>query len=259
MQGRHTSKSLAVVLPAYNESNQIESCVRRLISAFPEGYRPIQLIVVDDGSNDGTKDVLRQLALELKMITLIEHSRNRGKGRAIRTGLEHVKADWVVIQDADLEYDPKDLVILIDRMRQGDVDVVYGSRCLAQSVNPRRFNLFAWGVSLLNLTVRCLYRTRLTDEATCYKLFRTIDLRRMNLQCERFEFCPEVTAKAIRLGLGIVEVPISYQPRNHTEGKKIRLSDGVEAIKVLWRYRKWVEAPPPQTAFLAQEAIECER
>lgn len=243
--------TLAVIVPAFNEQDHVAVCVRRILEAMRDCDQSTQLILVNDGSKDATTEILRSLAVEFPFTTLIEHDTNRGKGMAIRTGLESVTADWVVIHDADQEYDPRDLSILLDRMRHGDADVVYGSRCMPGSTNPRRFNAFGWGVSLLNVIVRLLYRVRLSDEATCYKLFHTDDLRRMDLQCERFEFCPEVTAKAVRLGLRIAEVPISYRPRSLQEGKKIGWRDGWEAIGTLWRYRNW-QGPGKATADASQ-------
>lgn len=232
---------LAILVPVFNEAKHVGKCLQHLFAVAREWPWSSEIIVVDDGSTDGTDVVLREIeSTDLSArIMLATHKVNQGKGAAIRTGLTLATANRIVIQDADLEYDPKDLQVLMARMTAGECEVVYGSRCLVGSHNPRRVNAFAWGVSLLNLVVRILYRVRLTDEATCYKLFRTEDLRRMELECTRFEFCPEVTAKACRLGLRIVEVPISYWPRNHREGKKIKLSDGWHAVRTLWRYRTW--------------------
>lgn len=234
-----SAESLAIILPVYNEQTHIRVCIERLLNAVQQFGFGVQIILVDDGSTDGTRDVLREIASTEGKMELHEHEANRGKGAAIRTGLEVVTAAWVTIHDADLEYDPADLKLLYKRAQKGDADAVYGSRCLRDSRNARRRNVFALAVWGLNLTVRVLYGARITDEATCYKMFRTTDLRQMGLQCERFEFCAEVTAKAAKLGLAIAEVPISYQPRNRQQGKKIQFRDGVEAFSTLWRYRKW--------------------
>ena len=240
----YSQAPIGVILPFYNETQTIDLVVETLFSNASSAGWKLQLVAIDDHSTDNSLVILRQKATELPSLQLetIEHANNFGKGAAIRSGLDLIRVALVVVQDADLEYDPRDLIKLVERMQVGDCDVVYGSRCLPESNNPKRWNAFAWGVSLLNLLVRVLYGVRLTDEATCYKLFRTEDLRRMDLQCQRFEFCPEVTAKACRMGLKIVEVPISYRPRTRAEGKKIRLRDGWDAVKTLWRYRNWQEA-----------------
>ncbi|WP_430450689.1 glycosyltransferase family 2 protein [Rhodopirellula europaea] len=234
--------TLAVLVPVYNEANLIHRNLMSLEAAARLSGWDLELIVVDDGSSDASSaEIVRFLAEhgERSSFHRYQHDKNRGKGAAIRTGLQRVTASMVVCHDADLEYDPNDLIRLIRAMDRPGVDVVYGSRCLPMSDNPRRYNSFAFGVSALNVLTRLLYGIRLTDEATCYKMFRTADLRRMMLECEGFEFCPEVTAKACRLGLRILEVPISYRPRSVSEGKKIQLRDGWIAMKTLWRFRRW--------------------
>jgi len=228
---------ITVIIPAYNEQATIGELLRRVTQAPYDK----QIIVVDDASTDATPDVLAAWDCQV-----VRHQTNRGKGAAIRTGLAHAIGEFTIIQDADLEYDPQDYPKLIEPLLLG-ADSVYGSRYL------ERNHTGAWknraGVSVLNLAVRLLYGARLTDEATCYKAFPTAVLRAMDLKCERFEFCPEVTAKALRMGLRIMEVPIHYRARSHSEGKKIRCRDGVEALRTLWRWRKWTPrsqhvAPP---------------
>jgi len=252
---------LAILVPVFNEAKHVGKCLQHLFVVSNDWHWRSEIIVVDDGSTDGTDVVLREFisADSPARILLATHKVNQGKGAAIRTGLALATANRIVIQDADLEYDPKDLQVLMARMTAGECEVVYGSRCLIGSRNPRRCNAFAWGVSLLNLLVWILYRVRLTDEATCYKLFRTEDLRRMELECKRFEFCPEATAKACRLGLRIVEVPISYRPRNHREGKKIKLSDGWHAIQTLWQYRTWKSSEQREANNSITEGAACTR
>lgn len=232
------SSTVTVIVPAFNEGETIRSVVDRLEAVSESLPYELSIVLVDDGSTDGSREVVESLG-ESVGFTVLLHDRNRGKGAAIRTALAHVEADLVVIQDADLEYDPADIPSLIEPLARGEADAVFGSRCLPDSTNPRRYNIYAWGVSVINVAVRLLYGLRVSDEATCYKLFRRIDLERMDLQCERFEFCPEVTAKAARLGLRLVEVPIRYQPRNKEEGKKIGWRDAVVALRTLWRYRRW--------------------
>ena len=226
--------TLTVIVPVYNEAPTIDEAIRRTL-AIPCSK---QILVVDDGSTDGTTDVLKGWE-DNPGLTVLYHDVNRGKGAAIRTALAHVRGRFTIIQDADLECLPEDYPRLLEPLLSGKAEVVYGSRFL-QALGPRRrAGVFRLGVSVLNLCVRLLYGVRLTDEATCFKTFPTAVLRSMDLQCRRFEFCPEVTAKACRLGIPILEVPVHYFPRDVNAGKKIRLWDGIVAIATLWRLRKW--------------------
>ncbi len=226
---------LTVIVPVYNEAQTIDELLRRVLAA---PYTK-QVIVVDDDSTDGTADILETWEGH-PQVELLQHSKNRGKGAAIRTALDHAEGRFTIIQDADLEYDPQDYPRLIEPLISGDAEVVYGSRYLYRKRERRTgWSFFRFGVTVLNLGVRILYGARLTDEATCYKAFSTELLRAMDLQCERFEFCPEVTAKACRLGMKIVEVPIRYDARSIQAGKKIRWTDGLEALATLWKLRKW--------------------
>ncbi len=226
---------LTVIVPVFNEAATIAELLRRVLDA---PYHK-QVIVVDDGSTDGTIGVLERWEGHAE-VELLAHSRNRGKGAAIRTALENARGRFTIIQDADLEYDPQDYPNLIEPLLSGEAHVVYGSRSLNRKwAHGRRWNLFGLGVRVLNICLRFLYGVRVTDEATCYKAFPTAALKAMGLECERFEFCPEVTAKACRLGLKILEVPIHYDPRSVRKGKKIRCSDGWQALLRLWRYRHW--------------------
>ncbi|GAB6186273.1 glycosyltransferase family 2 protein [Thermopirellula anaerolimosa] len=260
---------LSVIVPVYNEARTIEEVLRRVLEVPYDK----QVIVVDDGSTDRTPVALEKWKGHAQVV-LLRHSDNRGKGAAIRTGLEHARARFVLIQDADLEYHPSDYGRLLQPLLAGQADVVYGSRRLGQKVFGRSehsdrnrrglfwvdrwfgrlrelANPFYHGVTVLNLLVRLLYRVRITDEATCYKVFPTEVLRAMELECERFEFCPEVTAKAARMGLRIVEVPIHYQGRSVREGKKIRFRDGLAAMATLWKYRRWQLRPARSVGELA--------
>jgi dolichol-phosphate mannosyltransferase len=228
---------LSVVIPAFNE----ERTIRLLLDRVALAPYAKQIIVIDDGSTDGTAAVVEDwLAAKpagaLEDVELLAHTRNQGKGAAIRTGLQIARGEVTIIQDADLEYDPQDYPALIEPICAGFADVVYGSRHLT-----RRRTLGPWPnricLRLLNVAVLVLYGVRVTDEATCYKAFRTAVLKSLDLRCQRFEFCPEVTAKLCRRGIAIREVPISYVPRTAAEGKKIGWRDGIEAFWTLLRWR----------------------
>lgn len=226
---------LTVIVPVFNEERTVDELLQRVVAAPYEK----QVIVVNDCSTDATAELLEMWAGR-HGVEVFTHSANRGKGAAIRTALEHAQGRFTIVQDADLEYDPEDYPLVIEPLRTGQAEVVYGSRYLARHPGqPKPPRLFRYGVSLLNVCVQLLYGTRLTDEATCYKAFPTAVLQGLDLQCERFEYCPEVTAKVCRMGLTIVEVPISYRPRTARDGKKIRFRDGLEALAVLWKWRAW--------------------
>jgi dolichol-phosphate mannosyltransferase len=229
--------ALTVLMPVFNERATLEELLARVLAAPATG----EVLIVDDASTDGTRELLRErVEGSDPRVRIVYLERNGGKGAAIRAGLPHVRGEWVVIQDGDLEYDPADYAALLARAREG-APVVYGTRFHA-GLPPS----MAWPNRAVNLLlaamVRALYGAPLTDEATCYKLFRSDWLKVVPLRCRRFEFCPEVTAKALRSGLPIVEVPIRYAARSHAEGKKIRWTDGVSAIWTLLRYRFW--SPP---------------
>lgn len=235
----HQGVLLSVIVPVYNEAATIDQLLRRVV----EVPLDMQVIVVDDGSTDGTTTILERWEGH-PLVELLAHARNRGKGAAIRTGLEHARGRYTIVQDADLEYDPADYARLLAPLVSGEADAVYGSRYMKPSAdgpNSKRppWSLFRVGVCALNVAAGRLYGARLSDEATCYKLFATETLRAMRLECERFEFCPEVTAKACRMGLTICEIHVRYLPRGMADGKKIRWRDGVKALKTLWRYRNW--------------------
>ena len=237
---------LTVIIPVYNESATLDELLGRVIAA---PYSK-QVIVVDDGSRDGTEAVLRRWA-DRREVEVLTHATNAGKGRAIRTALANARGAFVIVQDADLEYDPRDYVQVIEPLRDGTADVVFGSRYLEPSGGEwRRARwVFRTGIRVLNLAVRLLFRVRLSDEATCYKAMRTDLLRALELECERFEFCPEVTAKVCRLGARIMEVPVSYSPRDFSNGKKIRWTDGIAALQTLWQWRRWEPAATTRASF----------
>jgi glycosyltransferase involved in cell wall biosynthesis len=221
---------LSVLVPAYNERDTIREALARVRALDTEGTE-IELIVVDDASTDGTREILESEP----GIVLVKQGQNQGKGAAIRAGLTRVTGDVVAIQDADLEYDPRDLLRLMEPIARGDARVVYGSRFLSgrppmQWPNYVCNRLLAWGANLL-------YGARITDEATCYKVFDAALICSLPLTCQRFEFCPEVTARVRKRGERILELPISYAPRSYNSGKKIRWWDGVSALWTLLKYR----------------------
>jgi len=230
LRGILTEPLLSVVMPAFNEAATIDEIVRRVI-AVP---LRIQLIVVDDGSTDGTRELLAPLQRELGF-TLILQPRNMGKGAALRRGFDEVKGDLVVIQDADLEYSPEEFPALIELICGGRADVVYGSRFLGR----HRVFLFTHyaGNRLLTFLTNVLYNTMLSDMETCYKVMRTEVLRSMTLRSNGFGIEPELTAKIFKRGYRVYEVPITYDGRGYEEGKKIGWRDGVVALWVLLRYR----------------------
>ena len=221
-----------MIIPAHNEEATIEEVIRQVRAVDLDV--DLEIVAVDDASTDSTPEILSRLD-DTPGIVVLTHPANRGKGAAIRTGLESVTGDMVLIQDADLEYDPSDYPRLIEPVTAGRADVVYGSRFTGRRKNMAFANLVA--NKLLAWTASLLYGKRITDEATCYKLFRTEVLRSFDLSCERFEFCPEVTAKTMRGGFSFVEVPISYEARTVEAGKKIRAFDGLEALWTLVRFR----------------------
>lgn len=225
-------ESLTVVVPALNEAKTLRRVVESLFAV--DFQRRLEVIVVDDGSTDGTADALK--GLERPGLKVLRHETNRGKGAAIRTALAEASGEVLVIQDADLEYDPAELPRLLQAAEERDAAVVYGSRIL-QEDNPASYLRYYWGGRLISLWTNLLFFSHITDEPTCYKLVRTDLLRSLELTCTGFEFCPEVTAKVLRRGLPIVEVPISYRPRSIEEGKKIRWNDGVIALWTLLRIR----------------------
>lgn len=222
---------VSVLVPALNEEATIAEVVQRLLAL------PLQLevIVINDGSRDRTGEILSEFGEKIRLIT---NATPGGKGSAIRSGLSAATGKVVVIQDADLEYSPSEIPSLVQPILEGKADVVYGSRFL----HGMRAGM-AWPNKIVNrllaAAVRILFRVKLSDEATCYKAFRRNILLDMDLNCTRFEFCPEVTAKAIRMGHQIVELPISYEPRTKNAGKKIRWTDAPDAFWTLWRYRSW--------------------
>ena len=233
--GSPAAVKLSIIIPVYNESLHVAEVIERVSSApLPEGVER-ELIVVDDGSTDGTREILERLS---DRVTKVHYSMlNFGKGTAIRVGLQHAQGDIVIIQDGDMEYDPNDIRSVVRPILEGKATIVYGSRFRGQI--QKMYFKYRLVNKLLVLAVRLLYGAQITDEATAYKAFHRSVLERITLTCERFEFCPEFTAKALRSGYHIHEVPITYLGRSVEQGKKIRFKDGVEAFWTLLRYRFW--------------------
>ncbi len=222
---------LTVIIPAFNEINTISEILKRVQNTGLVS----EIIVVDDGSVDGTRDLLAELDGE-GPIRVFFHEKNRGKGAAVRTGIKNATGDLVLIQDADLEYDPRDYPALLKPIEEDIADVVYGSRFLG---GPRRPILF-WNMvanKILTLMTNILYNNILTDMETGYKLFRREIVQDIPLHAKRFEFEPEITAKLLKRKVRIFEVPITFNPRDYSEGKKIGIMDAFEAVWALVKYR----------------------
>ena len=225
---------LSIIVPVFNEKNTIAEILKR-IEAADLGVEK-EIIIVDDFSTDGTRELLAPYELKYK---IIYHKKNYGKGRALRSGFVAATGEVIVIQDADLEYDPNDFKAMIKLMNEAGAQVVYGSRRLHHNYFESRHSghIFALGGILLTWLTNFLYQINITDEPTCYKMFKAELLKSLDLECERFEFCPEVTAKITKRGIKIHEVPISYYPRHKNEGKKINWRDFIEAVWTLLKYK----------------------
>jgi len=224
---------LSILIPVYNEEKTIKKIID-IVKKVRLSKVEKEIVVVDDGSKDKTLEVLKKI----KGIKLIGHKKNSGKGAAIRTAIKHATGDIILIQDADLEYDPNDYSALIKPIIEGKAKVVYGSRRLKKENKQHSgFSFYLGGIGLTMIANLIYPNLHITDEPTCYKVFRADIIKGMKLKCKRFEFCPEVTAKVARRGIKIHEVPISYHPRTAKEGKKIKWKDGVEAVWTLLKYR----------------------
>jgi len=223
---------LTIVMPVYNEKDTIQEIIARVLKV--ETGLPTDLVVVDDYSTDGTRDILKMVADP--RINIYYHEKNKGKGAALRTGFGKATGDIVLVQDADLEYDPREYPKLLEPILDGRADVVYGSRFLG---GPHRV-LFFWHYvanRMLTAFSNILSNLNLTDMETCYKVFKNDVLRRITLKSDRFGFEPEVTIKVAKLKARIYEVPISYSGRDYTEGKKIGWKDGVAAMVHMLRFK----------------------
>lgn len=222
---------LTVIIPVYNEVKTIQEILRRVQATGLVD----EILIVDDGSHDGTRDLLKNLE-DSSPVKVIYHDRNRGKGAAVRTGISQAAGDLILIQDADLEYDPRDYPALLRPIEEGIADVVFGSRFLGAARRPILF----WNMvanKILTLTTNILYNNILTDMETGYKLFRREVVMDIPLHARGFEFEPEFTAKILKKKARIFEVPITFNPREYSEGKKIKAHDAVIAMWTLIKYR----------------------
>ncbi len=223
---------LSIIIPVYNEKSTIRQLLEKVTSLDIEK----EIIIIDDSSTDGTREILGSTP-NVNNYKILYHEKNQGKGRAIRTGLAEATGDYTVIQDADLEYDPQDLVKMFSYIRANNLEVLYGSRRLNKDNEKYAGLSYYLGGIFLSWVTNILYSQKITDEPTCYKMFKTDFLKSLPLVCERFEFCPEVTALTALRGIKIVEVPINYYPRSKEEGKKIGWQDGLAALRTLCIYR----------------------
>ncbi len=223
---------LSIIVPVYNERATIQTVISRLLKVKFNNWNK-EVIIVDDGSTDGSRELLRKK--NYRTVRIFLHANNRGKGAAIRTGIDKASGDYIIIQDADLEYNPKDIQKLLKIVDETSAMVVYGSRFKGQILDT--FLIHRLANSILTMLTNILYGSKLSDMETCYKLIRTNILRKMNLSAMRFEFEPEVTARLLLNKIPITEVPISYVKRTYSEGKKINALDFFEAIFTLIKCR----------------------
>jgi glycosyltransferase involved in cell wall biosynthesis len=222
---------VSIIIPVYNEINTIEEILRRVEAENIAA----EILIVDDGSTDGTRDKLASM-VEDEHLRIFFHEHNQGKGAAVRTGIKNAKGDVILIQDADLEYDPRDYPALFKPIEEGIADVVYGSRFLG---GPRRTTMFWHMVAnrLLTFITNLLYNTILSDMETGYKVFKREIVKDMKLRANRFDFEPEFTAKILKRKARVYEVPISFNPRDYEDGKKIGMKDAFQAVWALLKYR----------------------
>ncbi|HSX20816.1 MAG TPA: glycosyltransferase family 2 protein [Gammaproteobacteria bacterium] len=221
--------TLSVLMPVYNEEPTLLACLDRVL-ASPHAT---EIIIVDDGSKDGTAEIIKNISN--KRVKTFLHGKNQGKGTAVRTALAHATSEYIIIQDADLEYDPEDFAKLLKPAADGKSEAVYGSRFTGEHRNMMFWHLM--GNKFLSFTTNLLYNTTLSDMETCYKLIKRDVIKDIKLRSHRFDFEPEITAKLLKRGIKIYEVPISYAGREFDEGKKITWRDGIVALWTLIKYK----------------------
>ena len=230
-----SNPKLTIIIPAYNEINTIQHLIDKVSNLKIDK----QIILIDDKSEDGTSEIIKKNSNKLDKIII--HDKNMGKGAAIKSAQKFIKGKFVVIQDADLEYDPNDLYSLLDEIEKNKYKVVYGSRVLNNLKNKKSQNFshslrIAGNIFLTKLS-NLLNRQKLTDAHTCYKIFDSELFKSIDLKEKGFSFCPEITTKISRLNIEIIEIPINYNGRSYDQGKKIVASDGLRAIRALIKYR----------------------
>jgi glycosyltransferase involved in cell wall biosynthesis len=230
-------QKISILIPVYNEVNSLTTLLA-MVEAVDFCGLEKELVIVDDGSEDGTRDVLRELEkLNKPNYRIVYHNQNMGKGAALKTAIEIASGDMMAIQDADLEYNPKDYPPLIQLILDHKADAVYGSRISSGESKEAFTGLHYFGNKLLTAVTNLLYKTKITDMETCYKVFRSDVVKKIRIRSNRFDFEPEITAKLLKSGVRLRELPISYQGRAFHEGKKITWVDGLWALKALFLYR----------------------
>lgn len=230
---------LSVVIPCYNEQTTLAQCVERL-TAIADDHLELEVLIVDDGSNDGSRKLAEELAKRYAgMVSVLKHDRNQGKGAALQTGFSRTTGDYVAVQDADLEYDPRDLVRLLGPLKEGLADVVIGSRFLTHGAHRVLYYWHAVGNRFLTTLSNLFTGLNLTDMESCYKVFRREVLQQVSIQEKRFGFEPEIVAKVAQLGVRVYEMGISYYGRTYAEGKKIKAGDGLRALYCIIRYNAY--------------------
>jgi len=230
-------KIISILIPVYNEKETILKILDKIEKVdFSTVNFEKEIIIIDDGSTDGTREILQSIKNQYQILF---NEKNLGKGGSLRRGIELATGEWLITQDADLEYEPQDIINLLKVTEQPEVEVVYGSRTLNHNNKKRKYSglIFAAGGLFVTWFTNLLYNTQITDEPTGYKLFKTRLIKNIPLTCQRFEFCPEVTAKIAKRKIKIYERPINYYPRHKDEGKKINWRDGWQAIWTLIKYK----------------------
>ena len=234
------AKTLSIIIPAYNEAQTICNILEKVSQVSLLGDTSKEVIIVNDCSTDDTERVVQSFIEHHPAMQLVSHPVNRGKGAAIHTGIRHATGDFIVVQDADLEYDPQEFNVLLRPMLAGNADVVYGSRFMGGDAHRILFFWHSIGNNILTFISNVFTNLNLTDMETCYKLFKREHLQSLTLKEARFGFEPEVTAKISRIpGIRIYEVGISYYGRTYAEGKKINWKDGFRAIYCILKYNVW--------------------